>query len=142
LSRRTRSIRYGGSVLLVLIGIGCGALIRGSAGGTLATVFVGLGLVGVVSLVFYEVGLTEDRDREARGRLTDPDSQGVRGPSPGPAGDEPGGRGPSPPAGGDPDAEPPPASSPPQAQTGAHSPARPPRHRAPDRMRGRRRRLR
>jgi hypothetical protein len=63
LSRRTRSVRYGGSILLVLIGICCGALIHGSTGGTLATVFVGIGLVGVVSLVFYEVGLTEDRDR-------------------------------------------------------------------------------
>jgi hypothetical protein len=160
LSRRTRSIRYGGSVLLVLIGIGCGALIRGSAGGTLATVFVGLGLVGVVSLVFYEVGLTEDRDREdiaARGRVADLDSpaghgrsparagdeQGRRGPSPARAGDEQGRRGPSPArAGDDPDDEPSSASPPHEPQAGARPPRRPPRHHAPDRMRGRRRRLR
>jgi hypothetical protein len=131
LSRRTRSIRYGGSVLLVLVGIGCGALIRGSAGGTLATVFVGLGLVGVVSLVFYEVGLTEDRDRDiaARGRVADPDPQGAPGPSPARAGEAP-------------DAEPGSESSPPPPPGDAHSSGRPPRHRPPDRMRGHRRRLR
>ncbi len=41
----------------------CGATIPGTLGGTLATVLIGLGLVAVVSLVFYEVGLSEDRDR-------------------------------------------------------------------------------
>ena len=63
MSRRTRTIRYGASILLILVGVLCGIAISGSAGGTLATVFVGLGLVGVVSLIFYEVGLTEDRER-------------------------------------------------------------------------------
>lgn len=48
---------------MALVGVGCGALIPGTAGGTAATVLVGIGLVGVVSLVFYEIGLTEDRDR-------------------------------------------------------------------------------
>lgn len=64
MSRRTRTIRYGASIVLVLVGAVCGATISGSAGGTLATVFVGIGLVGVVSLIFYEVGLTEDRERD------------------------------------------------------------------------------
>ncbi|HEY5428425.1 MAG TPA: hypothetical protein VIK04_04855 [Solirubrobacteraceae bacterium] len=63
MSRRTRTIRYGGSVLFILIGIACGVAVSGTAGGTLATVFVGLGLVGIISLIFYEVGLTEDRER-------------------------------------------------------------------------------
>jgi hypothetical protein len=56
-SRRTRTVRYGASIAVALVG---------SAGGTAATVLVGIGLVGVVSLIFYEVGLTEDRDRAAR----------------------------------------------------------------------------
>jgi hypothetical protein len=131
LSRRTRSIRYGGSIFLVLVGVGCGALIRGTAGGTLATVFVGLGLIGVVSLLFYEVGLTEDRDRErsAQGRLADLHGQAAGGASPAGAGEQP-------------DAEPGSDGSPSQPQADAHSPGRPPRHRPPDRMRGRRRRLR
>jgi hypothetical protein len=60
---RTRILRYGVSIAVVLAGVVCGAVIPGSAGGTAATVLVGIGLVGVVSLIFYEVGLTEDRDR-------------------------------------------------------------------------------
>jgi hypothetical protein len=67
-SRRSRRWRYGGCVAVVVAGAACGALIPGTAGGTAATVLVGLGLVGIVSLVFYEVGLTEDRDRAAGAR--------------------------------------------------------------------------
>ncbi|MGH2893950.1 MAG: hypothetical protein ACRDPM_11905, partial [Solirubrobacteraceae bacterium] len=65
MSRRTRTLRYGISIAVALVGVACGALIPGTAGGTAATVLVGIGLVGVVSLLFYEVGLTEDRDRAA-----------------------------------------------------------------------------
>jgi hypothetical protein len=64
-SRRTRIARYGASIAVALVGVACGALIPGTAGGTAATVLVGIGLVGIVSLLFYEVGLTEDRDRAA-----------------------------------------------------------------------------
>lgn len=58
-----RAVRYGVAVALVIIGILCGAAIPGTTGGTICTAVVGTGLVGVVSLVFYDVGLTEDRDR-------------------------------------------------------------------------------
>ena len=75
LSRRTRTLRYGASIAVALVGVACGALIPGTAGGTAATVLVGIGLVGVVSLVFYEVGLTEDRDRAREAR---PQSHGAR----------------------------------------------------------------
>ena len=68
MSRRTRIVRYGASIAVALVGVVCGAVIPGTAGGTAATVLIGLGLVGIVSLVFYEVGLTEDRDRTADGR--------------------------------------------------------------------------
>jgi hypothetical protein len=67
-SRQTRTRRYGASIAIALVGVACGALIPGTAGGTAATVLVGIGLVGVVSLIFYEVGLTEDREREREGR--------------------------------------------------------------------------
>lgn len=86
-SRRTRTIRYGASILLVLVGVVCGIAISGSAGGTLATVFVGIGLVGVVSLIFYEVGLTEDRER--RGPLGDPPEPARRPPDEGTDDDPP-----------------------------------------------------
>jgi hypothetical protein len=70
---RGRILRYGVSIAVTLAGVACGAVIPGSAGGTAATVLVGIGLVGVVSLIFYEVGLTEDRERaqqQARGDRT------------------------------------------------------------------------
>lgn len=68
MSRRTRRWRYGACVSVVIAGAACGALIPGTAGGTAATVLVGIGLVGIISLLFYEVGLTEDRElaRSAR----------------------------------------------------------------------------
>jgi hypothetical protein len=65
-SRRWRTTRYGASLAVALVGAALGATIPGTLGGTLATVLVGIGLVGVVSLIFYEVGLSEDRDRERR----------------------------------------------------------------------------
>lgn len=63
MTRRWRSPRYGAAIGLTLVGVACGATIPGTLGGTLATALIGLGLVGVVSLVFYEIGLSEDRDR-------------------------------------------------------------------------------
>jgi hypothetical protein len=66
LTRRWRTRRYGPAIGLALVGVVCGAMIPGTLGGTLATALIGIGLVGVVSLVFYEVGLSEDRDRAAR----------------------------------------------------------------------------
>ncbi len=71
MSRQTRIVRYGASIAVALVGVACGALIPGTAGGTAATVLVGIGLVGIVSLLFYEVGLTEDRDRERASRRVD-----------------------------------------------------------------------
>jgi hypothetical protein len=66
MSPRSRILRYGVSIAVALAGVVCGAVIPGSAGGTAATVLVGIGLVGVLSLIFYEVGLTEDRERARR----------------------------------------------------------------------------
>lgn len=66
MTRRWRTRRYGAAIGLTVVGVACGATIPGTLGGTLATALIGIGLVGVVSLVFYEVGLSEDRDRAAR----------------------------------------------------------------------------
>ena len=68
MTRNTRILRYGISVGVALIGVICGATLPGTLGGTLATGLIGIGLVGVLSLIFYEVGLSEDRDRAAGGR--------------------------------------------------------------------------
>jgi hypothetical protein len=63
LKRSRRALRYGVAIGVVVVGVLCGAIIPGTLGGTICTAVVGIGLVGVVSLVFYDVGLTEDRDR-------------------------------------------------------------------------------
>jgi hypothetical protein len=69
LNARQRKLRFGAAVAVVLVGVACGAAIPGTTGGTLATAFVGLGLLAVVSLIFYEVGLSEDHARaRERGR--------------------------------------------------------------------------
>lgn len=49
-----------------MVGVVCGVAVPGTLGGTLATLLIGVGLVGVLSLVFYEIGLSEDHDRARR----------------------------------------------------------------------------
>jgi hypothetical protein len=63
MSRRGRVVGYGSALLLVLIGVALGIVVGGTFGGVLALVLVGLGFVQAVALVFYEVGLSEDRER-------------------------------------------------------------------------------
>jgi hypothetical protein len=41
----------------------CAALISGAVGEVLALVLIGLGFVAATSLVFLEIGLSEDRER-------------------------------------------------------------------------------
>jgi hypothetical protein len=80
-----RAIRYGIAIAVVVVGILCGAIIPGTTGGTICTAVVGVGLVAVVSLVFYDVGLTEDRDRERKRqrdeRLRRLEDQRTKGPA-------------------------------------------------------------
>lgn len=66
-----RFARYLIAILIVVAGVCCGAVIPGTTGGTICTALVGIGLVGVVSLVFYDVGLTEDREQERQRRRLD-----------------------------------------------------------------------
>jgi len=62
-SRRNRILGFGSAVLLVLAGIACAVVFSGGLGQNLAFALVALGLIEGTALVFYEVGLTEDRDR-------------------------------------------------------------------------------
>ena len=68
MSRRSRIVGFGSAGVLVVAGIACAFAFSGSLGQNLAFVLVALGLVLATSLVFYEVGLTEDRER-ARARV-------------------------------------------------------------------------
>lgn len=60
---RLRVVAYGSAGLLLLTGAACGVAIAGETGQILALVLIGGGLVGLVGLVFMEVGLSEDRER-------------------------------------------------------------------------------
>jgi hypothetical protein len=84
-TRGARWVGYGGAAALVVIGVLCAVLISGGTGPVLAIAFIGVGLVAAVSMVFAEIGFSEDRDldREARvrARATRADERRVRRPS-------------------------------------------------------------
>ena len=63
MSTRSRIVGFGSAGLLVVLGIGCAVVFGGALGQNLAFALVALGLVEGTALVFYEVGLTEDRAR-------------------------------------------------------------------------------
>jgi O-antigen/teichoic acid export membrane protein len=59
-------LRFGAAALVVVVGVVCAAAIGGVVGDALGVGLGALGLVAIVSLVFYEIGLGEDRDRDRR----------------------------------------------------------------------------
>jgi hypothetical protein len=61
-ARRTRILAYGAAAVLTVAGFGSAA-IGGLAGQIVAIALVSAGLGGALLLAFYEVGLSEDRDR-------------------------------------------------------------------------------
>jgi hypothetical protein len=71
LSRRSRIVGFGSAGLLVLAGVACAVLFSGTLGQNLAFALVAVGMVVAVSLVFYEVGLTEDRERAREERAAE-----------------------------------------------------------------------
>jgi hypothetical protein len=64
MTRRSRIAGFGGSGLLVLAGIVCVVVFGGTLGQVLAFILIAAGLVLATSLVFLEVGLSEDHARE------------------------------------------------------------------------------
>ncbi|HSC02506.1 MAG TPA: hypothetical protein VLC49_04280 [Solirubrobacteraceae bacterium] len=63
MSRRSRIVGFGSAVLLVLAGAVCAVAVGAGLGAPLALVLISLGCVEAVSLVFAEVGFSEDRQR-------------------------------------------------------------------------------
>lgn len=63
MSRRARIVGFGSAALLVVAGGACAAVFGGGLGAVLALVLISLGCVEAVSLVFAEVGFSEDRAR-------------------------------------------------------------------------------
>ena len=68
MSRRARIRAYGSAGLAILAGVVCAVALGGGLGDALALALVGIGLVMITSLVFLEVGLSEDRAREREQR--------------------------------------------------------------------------
>ena len=77
MSRRSRIVGFGSAGVLVVAGIACAFAFSGTLAQNLAFVLVALGLVLATSLVFYEVGLTEDRSRarEEKARRREPERE-------------------------------------------------------------------
>jgi hypothetical protein len=63
MTKRSRITAFGFAGLLVLAGAAGAAVFSGTLGQVLALVLIGVGLVLATSLVFFEVGLSEDRER-------------------------------------------------------------------------------
>jgi hypothetical protein len=61
---RSRALAFGSAAALVVAGALCALLIDGLTGEVLAIALITFGLGAVVLLVFFEVGLSEDRELE------------------------------------------------------------------------------
>jgi F0F1-type ATP synthase assembly protein I len=61
---RSRILAFGSSAALVVAGVACGVLVDGLTGQVLLIALVLLGLGGALLLLFLEVGLSEDHERE------------------------------------------------------------------------------
>ena len=72
MSKRGRIISYGAAVVLVIAGGACAAAVGGVTGQLLTMALIGSGLVILTGLVFMEVGLSEDRERERELRRASP----------------------------------------------------------------------
>ena len=64
MTNRARALWYGSAALMLVAGGLLAELISGTLGQVLGFVVLGFGLVLITSLVFLEVGLSEDRERE------------------------------------------------------------------------------
>jgi len=82
MSKRGRILTFGGAALLVIAGIVCAALFSSEAGQLVGFGMIGVGLILATSLVFLEVGLSEDRERareaKAAERSTRPSARAPR----------------------------------------------------------------
>jgi hypothetical protein len=61
---RTRLLSFGAAALTIVAGLIAGPLLGGITGEAVAISLFSVGGIAIVSLVFLEIGLSEDRDRE------------------------------------------------------------------------------
>jgi hypothetical protein len=63
MSRRSRLLAYGSAACAVVVGGLCGALVDGLTGQVLAIALITVGLGAILLLLFFEVGLSEEKER-------------------------------------------------------------------------------
>ena len=63
MSGRQRILAYGSAAGLMLIGVICGFAVPGLVGDIIRLSLITLGMGAVLLLVFYEIGLSEDKAR-------------------------------------------------------------------------------
>jgi hypothetical protein len=63
MSRRMRVLSFGSAVALIVAGVVVDGAITGIGAEAVAIALMSLGGIGVVALLFLEVGLSEDRER-------------------------------------------------------------------------------
>jgi uncharacterized membrane protein YfcA len=61
MSGRQRIWAYGSAVALMLVGVICGFAVSGLVGDIIRLSMITLGLGAILLLVFYEIGLSEDK---------------------------------------------------------------------------------
>jgi hypothetical protein len=67
MSARQRILAFGSTALMAVVGIVCELLARDLTAETVGIVLMLLGFLGLLMLVFLEVGLSEDRARAREG---------------------------------------------------------------------------
>ena len=60
---RTRLLSFGAAAVLIVLGAIAGPVLGGITGEAVAIALLSVGAIAAVSLVFLEVGLSEDRER-------------------------------------------------------------------------------
>jgi hypothetical protein len=67
MTTRSRALAFGSAGLLILAGVAAAVIFSGTFAQLLALVLISVGFVAVTSLVFLEVGLSEDHERAREG---------------------------------------------------------------------------
>ena len=82
MSSRARVATYGSTALVIVAGGVCLGVISGSGGQIVGSALIGAGLIIALGLAFFEVGLSEDRERaresEPKPRAPAEDPHGAR----------------------------------------------------------------
>jgi hypothetical protein len=76
--RRSRIKAFGSAAVLIVAGAACAIAFSGTLGQVIALALIGLGFVLATSLVFLEVGLSEDRERAREARRREAREAGKR----------------------------------------------------------------